>query len=242
MVDDHEGHGVHAKAGHAELDPEAHYFQDLRLHQRIRGVEVGLEIVEAVEEPGAGFLVVAPGRFLHAGKHHALVGAGRLFVGPDIPVAMRGILCSARRLEPGVLVRGVVDDEVDDHADAALLAAMGELDEIAERAVARIDAVIVGDVVAVVLARRGLKRHQPDRGDAESMQVVDAAQQPLEVADTITVRVHIGANGKAINHTILVPEIVDHNTVGSPSIDDKQLGSPEFPRLEAELRDGLMCL
>ena len=43
-----------------------------------------------------------------------------------------------------MLVGGVVDDEVDEHADAALLRAMGELDEIAERAVARIDAVIVG--------------------------------------------------------------------------------------------------
>ncbi len=48
----------------------------------------------------------------------------------------------------------MVDDKVDDHADAALLAAMGELDEIAERAVARIDAVIVGDIVAIIPAGR----------------------------------------------------------------------------------------
>ena len=54
-----------------------------------------------------------------------------------------------------MLVGGVVDDEIDDDADAALLAAMGELDEIAERAVARIDAVIVGDVVAVVAPGEG---------------------------------------------------------------------------------------
>ena len=130
-----------------------------------------------------------------------------------------------------MFVGGVIDHEIDDHADAALPAAMGELDEIAERAVARIDAVIVGDVVAVVLAGRGLERHQPDRGDAEPVQIVEPPQQPLEVADPVAVGVHIGANGKAVDHTILVPEIVDHNTVGSPSIDDKQLGSPEFPRL-----------
>ena len=54
-----------------------------------------------------------------------------------------------------MLVGGVVDDEVDDHADAALLGAVGELDEVAERAVARIDAVVVGDVVAVVAAGDG---------------------------------------------------------------------------------------
>ena len=41
-----------------------------------------------------------------------------------------GIL--ARRLEPGMLVRGMIDDEIDQHADAALLGAVGELDEIAD--------------------------------------------------------------------------------------------------------------
>ena len=74
-----------------------------------------------------------------------------------------------------MLVGGVVDDEVDDHADAALLGAVRELDEVAERAVARIDVVVVGDVVAVVAAGRGLERHQPDRGDAEPVQIVEPA-------------------------------------------------------------------
>ena len=51
-----------------------------------------------------------------------------------------------------MLVGGVIDDEVDDHADAALLAAMGEFDKVAQGTVARIDAVIVRDVVTIVLA------------------------------------------------------------------------------------------
>ena len=41
-----------------------------------------------------------------------------------------------RFLEPRMLIRGVVDDEIDDDADAALLRRVRELDEIAERAVA----------------------------------------------------------------------------------------------------------
>jgi len=35
----------------------------------------------------------------------------------------------------------VVDDEIDDHANAALLRLMGEIDEVAERAERRVDAV-----------------------------------------------------------------------------------------------------
>ena len=118
---------------------------------------------------------------------------------------------AARRLEPFMLVGGVIDDEIDDDANAALLAAMGELDEVAERAVARIDAVIVRDVVAIVLAGRGLKRHQPDRGDAEPVKIIEPAQQALEIADAVAVGVHIGADRQAIDDTVLVPEVGDHD-------------------------------
>ena len=215
---DHERHRVHAEAGDAELNPEPHDLEDFRLHMRVRRVEIGLEIVEAMEVPGAGFLVARPGRFLHAGKHHAGIGIGRLLVGPDVPVAIGRILRASRLSKPGVLVGGVIDDEIDDHADAALLAAMGEFDEVAERAVARIDAVIVRDIVAVVLAGRRLERHQPDRGDAEPVQIVQPPQQAPEIADAVAVGVHIGADGKAIDHAVLVPEVVDHRAtlIGPP--------------------------
>jgi hypothetical protein len=62
----------------------------------------------------------------------------------------------------------VIDDEIDDRANAVLRRAMRKFDEITERSEGGIDGVIVRDVVAVVFARRLLKRHQPDRGDAET--------------------------------------------------------------------------
>ena len=99
---DHERHRVHAKAGDAELNPEAHDLEDLGLHQRVRGVEVGLEIIEAMEIPGAGFLVARPGRFLHAGKHHALAGIGRAACRPRHTSRDRANPSSfARRLNQG---------------------------------------------------------------------------------------------------------------------------------------------
>ena len=82
-----------------------------------------------------------------------LLACGGFFFGPDIPVAIFRVGIAPRLLEPGMLVGGVIDHEIDDDADAALLGAVGELDEIAERAVARIDAVVVRNVVAVVAMR-----------------------------------------------------------------------------------------
>jgi len=53
------------------------------------------------------------------------------------------------------------------------------------------DAVVVGDVVAVVLVGRGKKGLQPKAGDAEPREVVELARQPLEITDPVAVAVEI---------------------------------------------------
>jgi hypothetical protein len=52
-----------------------------------------------------------------------------------------------------MLVGRVIDDEVDNYADAALLRAVGEVNEVTERSKRRVDGVIIGNVVIVVFAR-----------------------------------------------------------------------------------------
>ena len=64
-------------------------------------------------------------------------------VAPDVVGAIGRAGIGARRLEPRVLVGGVVDDEVDDHLDAAVVRGAHELDEVAEVAEPRVDAVVV---------------------------------------------------------------------------------------------------
>jgi hypothetical protein len=63
----------------------------------------------------------------------------------------------------------MVHHEIDEDADSVLLSAMGELDKVAERPVAPIDAVVIGNVVAVVTVWRRLERHQPNRRYAEAV-------------------------------------------------------------------------
>jgi len=206
----HEGDGIHPETGHAELNPEPHDLEDLGLDVWVRRVEIGLKVIEAMKEPSPGFLVMRPCRFLHPGKDHALAGAGGSLVGPDVPIAMLRIRRASCVAKPRVGIRGVIDNEIDDDANASLLAAVSEFHEVAERAVSRIDAIIVGDVVTIILAWRRLKRHQPDRGHSQPVQIVETPQQPFEVADAVAIGIHIGANRKAIEHAVLVPKIVNH--------------------------------
>src|SRR5262249_37605368 len=172
--------------------------------------------VKAVEVVGPGLLVVAPGRRLHARKHHALFGAARFLGRPHVPIAVLRLRIAPRLFEPGVLVRRMVHDQVDEHAYAALLCAMGERKEVDEGGIGGVDAIVVGDIIAIVTMRRSLKRHQPDGGNTEAMEIVEAPLQPAEIADAIAIGIHVGGDRQAIDDRVLVPKVVDHAARASP--------------------------
>jgi hypothetical protein len=81
-----------------------------------------------------------------------------------------------------------------------------ELLEVFERAVGRVDGEVVADVVAVVALGRRERWQQPDRADAQVLDVVELLDQPAEVADAVGVAVVEGLDGDLIEDRVLVPE------------------------------------
>ena len=106
-----------------------------------------------------------------------------------------------------MLDRGVVDDQVDQDSYAAIAGLVHELGEVAQGADPGMDVVVVRDVVAVVLARRGVDGVQPDAGDAQPRQVVEPDDQALEVADAVRVGVLEGLDIQAVDDGFLVPAL-----------------------------------
>jgi len=106
-----------------------------------------------MEEVLAGLAVHRPRRGLLAGKDNPFLVVLRALVGPHVPVTEEGMFVGARRLEPRTVNRRVIDDEIDDDADAERLRVVYEVDEVAEAAVLVMNVVEIGDVVAVVAIR-----------------------------------------------------------------------------------------
>ncbi len=72
-------------------------------------------------------------------------------VTPDVEVPPGGArLGPARPLEPGVLVRGMVQDQLDDHPDSPGVGLPQEFAEVAQGPVIGVEAQVVGDIVTVV--------------------------------------------------------------------------------------------
>ena len=105
-----------------------------------------------------------------------------------------------------MLVGSVVDDQLGDDPEPAPVRLPKEGLEVAQigRTIGWMLRV-VGDVVAVVLERRGIERQQPQRRDAEVLQVIELLRQPAKVADAVAVAVEEGADVKFVDDRVLVP-------------------------------------
>ncbi len=144
------GDGVEAEPVHPEVQPEAddphHRFLDLV----VVVVEVGLVGEEPVPVVLLAVRVPVPVRPLGVGEDDAGVGVALVGVGPHVPVGPGVVPALAGLLEPGVLVGGVVDDQVGDDPDAPPVGLLHEPHGVAELAVLREDREELGDVVAAV--------------------------------------------------------------------------------------------
>ncbi len=187
---------VHPEAVDAAVEPPAQHLVDRLAHRRVLPVEVRLLAGEQVQVVVAARLVQLPGRPGEERRPVGRLGAGQR---PAAIPARGGRHQYQSRLgsswlraagrEPRVLVRGVVDDDVDDDLDPALVGAGHERVEVGQRAEDRVDVLVVADVVAVVVLRRGVERREPDRVDPQLGQVVEPGDHARQVPDAVAVRV-----------------------------------------------------
>jgi len=72
----------------------------------------------------------------------------------------------------------VIEHEVSDDADPALVCPVGELAEVLEASQSVVDPVVVGHVVPVVAKRTRVERTDPEGVDAEFVEVLDPLDRP----------------------------------------------------------------
>ena len=123
-----------------------------------------------------------------------------------------------------MLIRGVIDHELGDDPQIAAVRLADKVLEVVHPPVGRVDVLVVGNVVAVVAQRRGIERQQPQGGDAEVLQVVELAAQPLKVADAVVVGVEEGLDVQLIDDRVLVPQRVRGRGAGRRAAERQRCG------------------
>ena len=72
--------------------------------------------------------------------------------------------------------------------------------------IARIDAVVIADVIPVIATRRWKKWLQPDAVDVEAGQVIQFSGQPEKIPDAVAVSVREGLQVDGVDDRIFMPE------------------------------------
>src|SRR6185369_3049691 len=103
-------------------------------------------MIELMEIPSAGGPVIMPDVLFRPGKSGAGLRSLRPLLGPDVIIAIDALFASAAALEPRMLIRSVMDDEVDDHFQSPPVRRVQEFLKIFRRAASGVYSIIVGNV------------------------------------------------------------------------------------------------
>ena len=201
-----EGHGVEPEPVQAQVEPVPHHVEHGVGHFGVVVVEVGLVGVEAVPVVLVPLGVVGPVGPLHVDEHHPGLGPPLVVVVPHVPVGLGVVSALAGLDEPGVLVAGVVDDQVGDDPDAPGVGLLEQPPQVVDGARLGVDRVVVADVVAAVPERRGVEGQQPEAVDAEPLEVVQLGDEAGDVAHPVVVAVEEAADEHLVEDGPLEPE------------------------------------
>ena len=133
-----------------------------------------------------------------------LVGACPLSVdrvAENVVIHVGRIACKGL-LEPFMVGGCVVEDHVEHEADAAVSGLADQSVRVVHCAEHGIDAVIISYVVAVIIHRREEEWGDPQIVDPEILQIIKAAYDSAEIADTVAVRIAERFNINLINGAV----------------------------------------
>ena len=207
---------VHAEAVGPALHPETQNAFEQFVNLGVFPVPIGLRRIEDVEVPLAGLAVGLRDASPGAAVENRLPVVRRKFavfalaVAEHVHIAFgRAGLCRKGHLEQLVLIARVVRNDVDDHFDAELVCAGDEVVGVADRAETWINVGVVRNVVAAVLLRGRVERGEPQRIDAQVLEVVELGGDAGQVAHAVTVCVSERARIHLINNGV-APPFVGH--------------------------------
>ena len=183
------------EAIHPHVQPEAHDVLYLLPDSGIVHIEIRLPPGKNMQVILAALLIVLPGQALKlaepviGGTMPAPPAARQDGVPPDIIVAVGVVPALAGFDKPGMLVRRVVDHQVQQDLEAQLMGPVQDLFELIQGPVVRVDIFIVGNIIAVIRIGRWIDGAEPDGVHPQGFYVVQLVINPVEVSDPVAVAV-----------------------------------------------------
>jgi selenophosphate synthetase-related protein len=105
-----------------------------------------------------------------------------------------------------VLVGGVVNDQLGNHAKPPAMRLAQKFSEIFQSAIIAMDVVVIGDIVSIIFEGGRIKRQEPYCGYTEIFKIVQFLRQTFEVSHAVIVAIEVGLDVKLVDDGVLVPQ------------------------------------
>src|SRR5215813_11988506 len=177
-------------------------------------VEIGLLLEVSMIVVLLGCRIPFPGA---AAKHtDPVVGWStmRRWVVPQIPITLRVLPRGPRGHEPGMLIRRMIRDIVQEDFELTPMGLGHKLIKVFQGTKEGVDIRVVRDIVAKISHGGRKDRRQPERIDPQPLEVIESTGNAGQITNAITITVHERARIDMIDHAALPPQ---HCTVHSPS-------------------------
>src|SRR5262249_1163685 len=111
------GNGVEPQPVNAHVEPETHRIEYRTKHAWIVEIQIWLMAIEAMPEIGLAGRIPGPVGNFRVPEYDPRVAKQLIGVRPNIKITCcRASLCAPGTLKPGMLIRGMIDNEFDDDA------------------------------------------------------------------------------------------------------------------------------
>ena len=180
---------VDAEAGEPLVEPPVDHRIDFLAQLRIFPVEIRLLLMEHMEValvrmPRKRF----PDTAAEVGAPVARNLSARAVLDVEVlPVFTLRILAGLS--EPRMLIRAVVDDEIHQDVHIALFRFRDQPVHVLHRTEARVNVVVIRDIIALIGERRAVDRLEPEDIDAEILQIIELIDDARKIADAVPVRI-----------------------------------------------------
>ena len=177
---------VKAEAFYAAVNPPVDHFIKFLADFRILPVEIRLFFGELMHIELIKLRNPLPDGAAETGSQ-VVRRASFLAVPPYIVIMIRIIFAFQSFLEPVMFIGGVIQYQIHDDTDAMLFGFRDQAVHIFQTSEDRVNILVVGDVVAVIILWRTINRGEPDGVNTQVFQVVQTADDSRDIADTVSV-------------------------------------------------------
>ena len=197
--------GVDAESTDPLLHPPSDVLVYFLAQLRVFPVEVGLLFVEDVHIELIGARQLVPARPAKIGPPVGRKLPVRILVPQVEELAVLAVRIFTGLLKPLVLIRTVIDYKVHQDGHPALFCLRDQLFHVLHGPEARIDRIIVRDIISLVGQRRLIDRGDPHDVHSQLLQIVQPADDPLQIADAVAIAVHKALGVDLISYFVMPP-------------------------------------